>query len=270
MVEKSTTEAAPAEKSAAASKTDFKGFFKVILDAALKPMTAFKEHLPKFADFKNAGILSLIIVAAMTILSTITTVVGIVRTEQCVENCSASIFSSNKDKKEKIETKWNWDNLEGFDWFESVGKTFLMNIVTIALLAGSYYGMSQVFKAKDANFCRMATVVALGMVPSAVLSFIAPVVGMLNLTLGGIVGWAGIIYSIAIIFIGLNSEVKVEGDKKVYLNIASIACLVLGYYIVVKLVYGDASAAFIEMLIQASTGTADPSAFMNSALKSLM
>ena len=67
-----------------------------------------------------------------------------------------------------------------------------------------------------------------------------------------------------------NNEVKVEGDKKVYFNIASIACLVLGYYIIVKLVYGDASAAFIEMLIQASTGTADPSAFMNSALKSLM
>jgi large subunit ribosomal protein L24 len=63
---------------------------------------------------------------------------------------------------------------------------------------------------------------------------------------------------------------KVEGDKKVYLNIASIACLVLGYYIIVKLIYGDASAAFIEMLIQASTGTADPSAFMNSAFKSLM
>ena len=32
MVEKSTTEAAPAGKAAAASKTDFKGFFKVILD----------------------------------------------------------------------------------------------------------------------------------------------------------------------------------------------------------------------------------------------
>ena len=265
MVDESTKKtAAPA----AASKFDLKDTFKVIKDAALKPMTAFKEHLPKYTDFKNAGILVLIIVAAMTILSTISSVVGIVRTEECVENCS-SIFSSKSEKK-KMETKWNWDNLENFDWFEVEGKKLIVNILVIAMISGAYFGMAQIFKAKDANFCRMAAVVALGMVPSTILTFIAPVVGMINLTLGGIVGWLGLIYSIAIIFIGLNSEVKVEGDKKVYLNIASIACIALAYYIVAKLIYGDAAAAIIEFVIQLGTGTADPSILTTSLFKGLM
>jgi hypothetical protein len=261
MVDESTKKtAAPA----AASKFDLKGTFKVIKDAALKPMTAFKEHLPKYTDFKNAGILVLIIVVAMTILSTISSVVKVVRTEECIENCS--MFSSKSEKK-KVETKWNWDNLENYDWFETEGKGLIVNILVIAMISGAYFGMAQVFKAKDANFCRMAVVVALGMVPSAVLTFIAPVVGMINLTLGGIVGWLGIIYSIAIIFIGLNSEVKVEGDKKVYLNIASIACIALAYYIVTKLIYGDVAAAFLEFVVQAGSGSADPSGLLTSVLK---
>lgn len=262
MVDESTKKtAAPA----AASKFDFKGTFKVIKDAALKPMTAFKEHLPKYTDFKNAGILVLIIVAAMTILSTISSVVKVVRTEECIENCYS--FSSKSSEKKKVETKWNWDNLKDYDWFENEGKGLLVNVLVIALISGAYFGMAQVFKAKDANYCRMAVVVALGMVPSAVLTFVAPIVGMINLTLGGIVGWLGIIYSIAIIFIGLNNEVKVEGDKKVYLNIASIVCIAIAYYIVTKLIYGDVAAAFLEFVLQAGSGTADPSGLLTSILQ---
>lgn len=246
---KKSEAAAPAkETKTSTNKIDF---VAILTGIFVKPMTTLKEQLPKFADFKNASIITLIVVAAMTILSTITTVVGVVRTEECVENCS--VFSSKSEKK-KIETKWKWDNLEDFDWFKNVGQTFLMNLVTVVIISGAYFGMSKAFKSKDANFFRMTTVVALGFIPSAAAAFVAPIIGGINLTLGGIVALAGSIYTLSIIFIGLNGESGLEGDKKVYLNIASIACMILAYYVIIRLIYGELAGKVIEGLIQSAAG----------------
>jgi hypothetical protein len=235
-----------------APKTDKVNFFKVMLDVCLKPMTAFKEHLPKFAEVKNAGIIAAIIVVAMTLLSTITTVVGTVREKSCTRD-----YSSSSKSEKKCETKWDWENLEDADLPKHIGETFLMNVVTIVLISGAYFGMSKAFKSKTANYFRMLTVVALGFIPSAVLGFLAPILGGINLTFGGIVGLSGTVYSACIIIAGLNSESGVEGDKKVYLNIASIACIVLGYYILVRFKYGELGGKAFEMLLQSGTGTFD-------------
>ena len=248
--EKTPTAPKETKKETKLPKIDFKNLFTIILNSALRPITTIKEKLGDFADAKNAGIIVAVIVVAMTLLSTITNVVGIVRTEKCVEGCSSlNIFSTEKTKK-KVETTWNWENLSDYDWFKNVGGDLLNKILTVAILSGAYYGMAKAFKDKKVNFFRMATLVALGLVPAAVTGFVAPILGGINLTLAGIVGLAGSIYSFAIIFLGLNSEIAVEGDKKIYLNVAAAACMLVACYILIRFMYGELGGSAFELMIQ--------------------
>ena len=249
--------AAPAATTSSAS-TEKPNFFAVMLAGVLKPMTTFKENLSKFADFKNAAIIGLIVAGAATILSTITTVVGIVRTEECVENCSAysSLFSSSKEKKEKkMETKWKWDNLNEFDWFKTVGQTFLMNMFILVALSGAYFGTAKLFKSEKANFGRMLTVVSVGMIPTIIVSFIAPMIGAINVTFAGILNIAAVVYSLSIILVALNEESGLEGDKKVYLNIISFAIVAIAFYVLYRILYGELADMMFKGLFSLSGGS---------------
>lgn len=263
-VEESTT---PAEKpKASAGKPNF---FAIMLSGVIKPMSTFKEHLPKFADIKNAAIIGLIVAGAATILSTITTVVGIVRTEECVENCSAysSLFSSSKEKKEKkMETKWKWDNLEEFDWFKTVGQTFLMNVFVIVALSGSFYVVSKAFKSEKSNFSRMMTIVAVGLIPTTVVTFLTPMIGAVNATFAGILNIAALAYSMIIILVGLNEEAGLEGDKKIYLNIASTACIMLAYYILYRILYGEAADFIFNTIFSLAGGNLSATTSSSSSI----
>lgn len=263
---KTAETAAPELKTAPTSpsaSTNTSNFFKFMLDVCLKPMTVFKENLPKFSNIKNASIITAIIVVVMTLLSTITMVVNTVRTEECIEGCS--IFSSKSERK--VETKWEWDNLEDAELPKYIGETFLMNACTILILSGAYFGMSKAFKSKTADFSRMMTVVALGFIPSMVLGFIAPIIGGINLTIGGIIGLAGTAYSLCIIFVGLNNESGIEGDKRVYLNIASMVCVMVAYYVLVRFKYGELGGEAFKLILQSGAGKFDLSGLMGAGSK---
>ena len=244
------TPTAPVAAPAASSEKP--NFIATMIGVCLKPMTTFKENLSKFANPKNASIITLIVVAAMTILSTITTVVGVVYSKECTKNCSSfsSLFSDDDDRDPVYETKWEWKRLDKFDWFKSVGQTFLMNMFAVAILSGAYFGMSKAFKSKTSNIWRMVTVVALGSIPATVTTFLSPMLGGINLTFGAIVGMAGALYSLAIILIGLNEESGVEGDKKVYMNIAAAACMALAYYIILRITLGDNASDLLDTYLK--------------------
>ncbi len=249
--------AAPAAKAPTASGNP--NFFAVMVAGVIKPMTTFKENLPKFEAIKNAIIISIIVAVMSTILSTITSVVGIVRSEECVENCGSSfssLFSDSDEKKDKkIETKWEWDNLKNYDWFKSVGQSLLLNVLTIAILSGAYFGVAKAFKSKKANFGRMMTVVAIGLIPTIIVTFLAPMIGAINLTFAGILSAAAIVYSFSIILTGLNEEAGLEGDKKVYLNILSIAAIALAYYIVFRVMCGGKADLIFNGLFSMGGGS---------------
>ena len=242
--------AAEAPKAASAEKPNF---FAIMLAGVLKPMTTFKENLAKFADFKNAAILGLIIAGAATIFSTITTVVTLVRTEECVENCSSSWFSSST-KEKKYETKWKWENLNNTDWFKVVGQTFLINAFTLCALSGAFFGTAKLMKSEKANFGRMLAVASIGSIPTVVVTFIAPVIAGINATIAGILTMAAIAYSFSIIWVGLNEESGVEGDKKVYLNIIALACVAVAYYILFRILYGEMADLMFGGLFSLSGG----------------
>jgi hypothetical protein len=258
---KDTTEAAPAAApatpatpAAPAASTEKPNFFAIMLAGVLKPMTTFKENLAKFADFKNAAILGLIIAGAATIFSTVTTVVTLVRTEECVENCSSSWFSSST-KEKKYETKWKWENLNNIDWFKVVGQTFLVNAFTLCALSGAFFGTAKIMKSEKANFGRMLAVASIGSIPTIVVSFIAPVIAGINATIAGILTMAAVAYSFSIIWVGLNEESGVEGDKKVYLNIIALACIAVAYYILFRIMYGEMADLMFGGLFNLSGGS---------------
>ena len=239
--------ATPATPAAPAATTGGKpNFFAVMIAGVLKPMTTFKENLPKFADFKNSAIISLIVVLVATILSLTTTVVGIVRTEKCVENCSTSWYSDKSEKK-KVETKWEWDRLEDleFDWFKNIFFTLLIYVFLIAGFAAAFFAMAKVFKSPNANYGRMLTVVAVGAIPMIIMNFLSPMIGGINLTVANVLSAAATVYSLSIIFVGLNVESGLEGDKLVYLNIASIACFAVVGYILIRLFGESIATTFI-------------------------
>ncbi len=245
--------ATPAAPVKPAASTENPNFFACMLGVCLKPMTTFKENLAKFANVKNASIIAVIVVVMMTLFATIQTTIKTVR----YDSCSSGSFSFTSKKKEKCEVKWEWDNLEDAELPKFIGQTLLMNVLTILFISGAYFGMSKAFKSQTADFFRMLTVVALGFIPTTILGFLAPVIGGINLTIGGTIGILGALYSLFIIMIGLNNESGLEGDKKVYLNIAAAVCIAIGYYIVLRFEFGEAGGLMFKGILQSGAGSVD-------------
>lgn len=210
--------------SVPATKVSFMGYFFIILAVILKPFTAFKEELNKFNGFKNSAILSLIVSGGATLVNLITSMLNVVMVKSY--NWSSGGY----------KTTWVWKNLKELDYLKVIGKNFLIYLGVIVAIAVVYYIASLIAK-KQTNFSRLLGVSALAVVPVLICSLIlSPLLALIWAKLVMPITLVGAVYTIVLLYEGMNSEVLLEGNAKYYFNLVCFSILgIAAYYLYMKL-----------------------------------
>ena len=194
-----------------AAKVSFMGYFFMIIAIILKPFTSLKEELNKFNGFKNSAVLSLIVSGTATIINLLSTMWSAVRVKE---------FSWTTGN---YTTSWVWDNLKNIKYIEVIGKNFLI-----------YLG-SLIVK-KQTNFSRLLGISALAVTPLLICSLIlSPLLSLIWAELAMPVIVIGAVYTIVIIYEGINNEILLEGNAKYYFNLVCLSILgIAAYYLCMK------------------------------------
>lgn len=223
--------------AAPAAKVSFMGYFFIILAVILKPFTAFKEELNKFNSFKNSAIMSLIVSGVGTLINLITTMLNSVMVK-------SYDWSSGGYK-----TTWTWENLKEIKYLEVVGKNFLIYLGVIVAIAVVYYIASLIVK-KQTNFSRLLGISAIAVAPMLVCSLVlSPLLALIWAELAMPITLIGAIYTIVLVYEGMNNEVLVEGNAKYYFNLACLSILgIAAYYLYMKLFMSSISGGLEDIM----------------------
>lgn len=219
------------------TKISFMGYFILMLAVILKPFTTFKEELNKFSSFKNSTILSLMVSGIATIINLFTTMWNAVRVKDY------GWLSTD------TSTKWVWSNLKELKYIEIIGKNFLIYLGIILAIAAVYYIASLIIK-KQPNFSRLLGISVLSVVPMLICSLIlSPLLGMIWIKLSMPITIIGAVYSILLIYEGMNNEVLVDGNTKYYFNLICMSILGIGlYYLYTKMFVSSVSSELNNIL----------------------
>ncbi|MBQ3511575.1 MAG: hypothetical protein IJA30_07480 [Bacilli bacterium] len=223
--------------AAPAAKVSFMGYFFIILAVILKPFTAFKEELNKFNSFKNSAIMSLIVSGVGTLINLITTMLNSVMVK-------SYDWSSGGYK-----TTWTWENLKEIKYLEVVGKNFLIYLGVIVAIAVVYYIASLIVK-KQTNFSRLLGISAIAVAPMLVCSLVlSPLLALIWAELAMPITLIGAIYTIVLVYEGMNNEVLVEGNAKYYFNLVCLSILgIAAYYLYMKLFMSSISGGLEDIM----------------------
>lgn len=223
--------------TAPAAKVSFMGYFFIILAVILKPFTAFKEELNKFNSFKNSAIMSLIVSGVGTLINLITTMLNSVMVK-------SYDWSSGGYK-----TTWTWENLKEIKYLEVVGKNFLIYLGVIVAIAVVYYIASLIVK-KQTNFSRLLGISAIAVAPMLVCSLVlSPLLALIWAELAMPITLIGAVYTIVLVYEGMNNEVLVDGNAKYYFNLVCLSILgIAAYYLYMKLFMSSISGGLEDIM----------------------
>lgn len=215
----------------------FGQYFFIMLAVILKPFTTFKEELKKFSSFKNSAIITALVSGLVAIIRLVVSMISAV----VVKNYDWSSAS--------YKTTFVWDNLKNISYFKILGRSFLIFLGIIIVVAAVYYIASLIAK-KQTSFSRLLGVSALSMVPVVVCSLVlSPILSLIWDKLTVPVILIGVVYTLIILYEGMNSEVSLDGDAKYYLNLICFSILGIAlYYLVAKLVVSSISTGFSDAM----------------------
>lgn len=204
------------------SKLNIIGYITGVL---LKPYSKFKEEENNLSDVKNGGILFLIVVGSLTLLGLLSSMINAVRV--------TSIWSD--------EVEWVFENLKNVEYVKLIFGNFLTYGILIALVSGVYFIGSLIAK-KNASFMKLVSAVSTALIPFIVISLvISPIVSAVIEILGAIIGIAGGLYSLAILFELINDVVEIEDKNvRIYYHVGCLCVLVIG---MVLILYGLVSSS---------------------------
>lgn len=219
--------------NASTNNIAFIDYFFIILAIILKPFTAFEEELSKFSEFKNSAILSFVVAGTATVVNLITSMLNAVRV--------TSYFS------DKVE--WVWGNLKELDYVQVIGKNFLIYLGAIVIITAIYYIVGLIMK-KQLNFSRLLGISAISVVPILVCSLmLSPLLGMIWAQLSLPVTLIGAVYTIVLLYEGMNNEIVLEGNMKYYFNLICLSILLLVvYYLGMRLIVSSIASGFGNMM----------------------
>ena len=224
-------------QSQANTNVSFMGYFFIVLAVMLKPFTSLKEELNKFNGFKNSAIMSVIISGMATLVKLLTSMLSIVRV-------SDYSWSSGK-----TTTTWVWENLKELKYAEIIGKSFLIYLGIILVIAAVYYIASLIIK-KQTNFSRLLGISALAVAPMLICSLVlSPLLSLIWAELAMPITIIGAVYTIVLLYEGMNSEIQAEGNAKYYLNLICFSLLgVSAYYLFMKLFMSSISGGLENIM----------------------
>ena len=196
-------------------------YFSYIIAVLLKPFKSFNEEEIKLSNAKNSLILTLIITIAMTLVNLVTTIFTTVRV-------------SDFDWSAGYTYSWQWDNLKYINWGSVIGKNFFMYLCAIFTVAAIFYIGSLIVK-RELNFIKSLSITSI--LPAIMCSMIiSPLIGKIWSPLSIVFTSVGIIYSLIILYELMNTELKLDKDKKIYFNLVCFGILTIaGYYAFIKL-----------------------------------
>lgn len=219
------------------AEISFMDYFFIILAVILKPFTAFKEELNKFNNLKNSAIMSLIVSGISTLIKLITTILNSIMVKSY--NWSSGGY----------KTTWNWDNLKEIEYLKVVGKNFLIYLGIIVAIAVVYYIASLIVK-KQTNFSKLLGISAIAVTPMLVCSLIiSPLLSLIISELAMPITIIGAVYTIVLIYEGMNNEVLIEGNLKYYFNLVCLSILgIAAYYLYIKIFTSSISGGIKDIL----------------------
>ena len=212
-------------------------YFYVILAVIIKPFTTFKEELNKFSHLKNSAIIALIVSIIATLVRLLTVMFNVVRVKDY------NIFDKSS------ETKWVWENLKNLDYLDVIGKSFLVFLGIILIIAGVYYIVSLIMK-KQASFSRMCGIASISVVPmylgvlllSPLLSLISSKFSMPIVLIGGV-------YTILLIYEAMNSELHFEWNIKYYFNLLCLSIIGIASFYIYSEFLGTSNISLVEDIL---------------------
>lgn len=198
-------------------------YFSYIIAVLLKPFKSFNEEEVKLSNAKNSLILTLIITIAMTLVNLVTTIFTTVRVSDF--NWSSGYTYS-----------WQWENLKYINWGSAIGKNFFIYLCAIFAVAAVFYIGSLIVK-RELNFIKSLSITVTSILPAIICSMIiSPLIGKIWSPLSIVFTSVGIIYSLIILYELMNTELKLDKDKKIYFNLVCYGILTIaGYYAFIKL-----------------------------------
>lgn len=203
-------------------------FFQYIIGAVLKPFDRFKKDEENLSNFKNVGILSLIVVGFMTIIGLITTMINTVRV--------TSFWTD--------EVEWVWENLKEIEYFKVIGQSLLIYAGVLLAISGIYFLASLVIK-KEAKFPKLLGATVTAFIPFAIAtSILSPLLSLIYSALGIGITIVGFIYTLVILLELMNELIKIENkNTRIYFHLTCLSILIIGGgFIAYKLILGSLSS----------------------------
>ncbi len=202
-------------------------FFEYILRAFVKPFEEFKKTEKNFSDQKNTLILGGIVVAILTALKLIGTIINTVRV--------TSILGG---------TKWVFENIKNINFIKTIGGSAITYALIILAIAGVYYLASLVIK-KETNFFKLMGASITAFIPMAVsTTLLSTLLSMISIKLGVAVVIIGFIYSLLILIELINYLIPIENQNtKIYFHLTCLSLLFLtGAFIGYKMIVGSVTS----------------------------
>lgn len=196
----------------------------------------------KYDNAKTAGIFAGFAAIIYLLIDLISAVISTIVVKECA-NVSFASFSCTEYK-----TKVNFENLNNFKFFETLGNNILTLLGAVAVVAGVVYVMGLIFK-KQPKFMKLVAVVTAGLAPLFVAAFVSGILAYIWTPLAIFVTFAGIVLSIAYMVNAISKEIVLDGDKKIFFHIVStIAIFIVAYFILTSIAKDSAAAAYIKLL----------------------
>ncbi len=209
-------------------------FFTYILGAFLKPFDKFKSEEENLGNFKNVGLLALIITGVLTVLNLIQTMISAVRI--------TSFWSD--------EVEWVWENLKNIEYIKVIGSTFLMYAGVLFAITGVYYLAALVLK-KDVKFPKLLGATVTAFIPAAVaMSILSPILSLIYAPLGIGITVVGCIYSVVIFLELVNDLITIENkNTRIYFHLTCLSILIIGGAVLAyNLVLGSLTSGLGDMM----------------------
>lgn len=200
-------------------KSTLKDSFETLKLVFTKPSTKALDKTKDFSDAKKAGIFA-----------------GIALVTYVIINILSAIISTVVTKSWTGKTNVDFNNLNNFDFFKTLGDNLLYIALAIALVAAVIYVMGLVFK-KQPNFTKVLGIAAAGFAPYYAASFVGMILAYFWAPLNTFVLVAGFSLMAAFIVNGVNKETGLEGDKKIFFHVATVTAIAaIAYFIVTNII----------------------------------
>ncbi len=211
-------------------------YLMYLIAILLKPFKCFREEESKLNNSKTSIILALLVSVLMTVVNMIKTIFATVRV-------------ASYSWTEGYTYSWQWDNLKNIKWLELIGKNFLIYACIIFAITLVFYLGSLIVK-KQLSFIKSLSIAATSVIPAVVgIMILSPLGGMIWSPLSIVFMVVGAVYTLVILYELMNSELKLEGDAKIYFNLICFGILaVAGYYAYMKLFMSSVTGGLENIL----------------------